>query len=85
MSDLDYKPRGSTVVITNAVLLSFTAIFVFVRLYVRVFLLNQVGIDDVLIWVASVFGFLLSIVEIMSMYRLKLQKCLAFTSNMLTL
>ncbi|CAK7210155.1 hypothetical protein SBRCBS47491_000677 [Sporothrix bragantina] len=65
MSDLGYEPRSSTVVVTNAVLLSITGIFIAIRTYVRVFLLSQVGLDDILIWVASVFGFLLGILEIM--------------------
>ncbi|CAK7213852.1 hypothetical protein SCUCBS95973_001939 [Sporothrix curviconia] len=65
MSDLGYEPRSSTVVITNAVLLAFTGIFILVRVWVRVFLLHQVGLDDILIWIASIFGFLLGIVIIM--------------------
>ncbi|CAK7214121.1 hypothetical protein SEUCBS140593_002076 [Sporothrix eucalyptigena] len=65
MSDLGYESRAPTVVIANVVLLTITGIFILVRLWVRVFLLHQVGLDDVLIWAASVFCFLLGIVEIM--------------------
>lgn len=64
---VDYPTRSSTVVVANAALLVITGIFIIVRLWVRVFLLHQVGLDDVLIWASSVFGFTLSISEILSM------------------
>ncbi|KAL1889491.1 hypothetical protein Sste5346_008869 [Sporothrix stenoceras] len=62
---VDYPTRSSTVVVANAALLVITGIFILVRLWVRVFLLHQVGLDDVLIWASSVFGFTLSISEIL--------------------
>lgn len=67
MTTVDYATRSGTVVIANAVLMTFTGIFIIIRFWVRVFLLHQVGLDDVLIWAASIFAFILSISEILSM------------------
>lgn len=63
---VDYPTRSSTVVVANAALLVITGVFIIVRLWVRVFLLHNVGLDDVLIWASSVFAFTLSISEILS-------------------
>jgi hypothetical protein len=65
---VDYPTRSATVIVANAVLMVVTGIFIIIRFWVRVFLLHQVGLDDVLIWVASVFGFTLAISEILSMF-----------------
>lgn len=64
---VDYPTRSATVVVANAALMAITGIFLLVRFYARVFLLHQVGLDDVFIWIASLFGFTLSISEILSM------------------
>jgi hypothetical protein len=46
VATVDYEPRSATVVIANAILITFMSIFVLIRFWARVFLLHQVGLDD---------------------------------------
>ncbi|KIH93823.1 integral membrane protein [Sporothrix brasiliensis 5110] len=62
---VDYPTRSSTVVVANAALIIITGIFFFVRLWVRLVILHQVGLDDVLIWAASLFAFSLALTSIL--------------------
>ena len=48
------ETRGHTLVIVNAVLMTLVTFVVFLRLYVRVYLLRWFGIDDLFIIVALV-------------------------------
>lgn len=46
IATVDYTPRSATIVIANAILITFMSIFVLIRFWARVFLLHQVGLDD---------------------------------------
>lgn len=48
------ETRGNTLVIVNVVLMSLVTFVVFLRLYVRVYLLRWFGIDDLFIIIALV-------------------------------
>jgi hypothetical protein len=48
------ETRGNSLLIVNAVLMSLVTFVVFLRLYVRVYLLRWFGIDDLFIIIALV-------------------------------
>lgn len=51
---LNPQTRGNTLIIVNIILMSLVTFVVFLRLYVRVYLLRWFGIDDLFIIVALV-------------------------------
>lgn len=51
---LNPETRGNTLIIVNIVLMSLVTFVVFLRLYVRVYLLRWFGIDDLFIIIALV-------------------------------
>ncbi|EPE02583.1 integral membrane protein [Ophiostoma piceae UAMH 11346] len=63
--NVSYEPRSSTVVVANAALMVIVGIFVGIRSWVRIFILHSVGLDDIFIWIATTFAFIMAVMFIL--------------------